>query len=403
MRFSTAISLSLITILSLASCKQEMRPPIDGDENANITAAQSKVVIGADNRQSISHIDSSLSRQALKVGQLITYYQVGNNQSRMQVCTASLIANNYIITAAHCAFNESGDSLLTHQYFYPGIDEENTSPYGKYPVLELFLPSSFSKQGDSANPNHDMAIMRIGNDEKGVSAGSKVGTFGFWGREEFVDSKALTIGYPGDKPSNTQYFENNCQVYGNNYNDLLELECDVYRGQSGSPLLIHSDKYDGYYLQGVISAESSDMNYGSRLSDERSKIIKYILKGEFNSQAYQNENFQEQWKSLDYGNPSIIDVRVKNTCSSELYLAYRYKSKDGEWRSEGYTKLKANEERFLFQTGNGIWYLRGVNENRNIVTNEDSYIYLDREGRKVSFQKYSVDKYGSFTYEFGCY
>ncbi|MZR64436.1 serine protease [Alcanivorax sp. DP30] len=402
MKQQIVISIFLVLVAPIAWSAAQMAPTgenIPADLSGEI---KSRGILGYDDRKSSLQLPTYLEKYRRRVGQLITFLPAEKGKISRSTCTGSLIQKNYIITAAHCALDANGQ-LLDNQFFYPDIQEGRVS-YNKYRVVRVFFPSDYSHNAN-ADTGRDIAIMELDRSDEGKHAGEVAGWFGFWGKNEFPSGKVTTIGYPGDKEHGHQYFQENCNAVNSNpYDpDDLRIDCDVFRGQSGSAVLVYSPDYDAYHVHGVIQSESRVMNFGSRVSPERQNIFNYIVKGEFGSSAYQAENFSESWRSLAYAKPDKVHVYARNECGNDdLYIAYNYKSDSGEWVTEGFNKLEPKHEMEIFNTGNGVYYLSARNPSGKIFTRSDMKKYMPYYDTSIGLQKYNVKEFGTFTYSFGC-
>ncbi len=395
MKTANVLALCLSTLLSLTSCdQQDLRPPQDGEQNTVVTATESKAIIGSDNRESTDYIAYVNRDYTKRVGQLLTKVFLDETRYRYSICTATVIGRRYIITAAHCAFDEDGE-LLKDQFFYPGIRKENTSPNSKYRVNKVYMPQNY--RAGSVDPENDMAVMELDLDSMNAPAGSYVGTMGYWGNDDFNNERVLTLGYPGDKRLSTQYFETDC--YSNiRSGKELTLDCDVITGQSGSPILIYHKGLKEHFVAGVITSSGSYTNYGSHMNKEREKIIKQIIAG-----TYHPQNFTEKWRTLSVRKSNLVKVFVKNTCSGQdLYVAYRYKNLDDEWSTEGFKVLKYGEDIEFFNTRNGVYYLGVTRKNGNFLTTRDTTKYLPAHGGDVPLQKFHKTEFGVYTHNYYC-
>lgn len=398
MSFKSLTFIPFLSLTMLLSC--EGGPQTQGE----LTVVSGKGIIGQDDRQSTSQIGYVRRDFINRVGQLITRDGLSDHEEGRRSyasCTASLVAKNFIITAAHCAFDKDYE-YYKDQFFYPGIQKEYNNPNGKFRVKRVFMPLDF----DIANPSSatDIAIMELDKNQNGDSAGSKVGTLGYWGKELFPDGPVITVGYPGDKEDHTQHFQDDCRSYGDSWTEnRLRVDCDIFQGQSGSPIFVYSKEYESYYIHGVVTSESPSINFGSHLSKERMQIIKHIIMGAFNSDAYHSQNFQERWVSHTPPKSDIINVFVKNTCSNQdLYLAIRSKKLNGEWITDGYFTLRPFQEKRYIKTTNGIYYLSARRKNGRRHTANDISKYLPKQGENIPFQKFNSRTFGYKTHTFGC-
>ncbi len=396
--------MSTLVLSTLVSCQQQ-----EVIEETEITLTASKVVVGQDDREQTTAGNLTNPRLGLengtnyriRVGQLMTKIPTSTpGEYTVATCSASLINQKFIITAAHCAFRPNTRELLTNTYFYPGIRQKNHVEYGRFPVLEVYLPTDYDNLNSSADK--DIAVMKLGTGVDGKEAGSKVGTNGYWGKKEFPHGETLTIGYPGDKEFSTQYFEKGCLVENDYYvENQLEVECDVFKGQSGSPILVYSEEYKNYYIHGVITSEikSRGVNLGSFLSVERGKIIKSILDGTFSTLKY----YKEAWTSREIVHDKEVRVLVYNTCSNrDAYVAYRLKEMNGEWVTRGFFTVKSAEMMELPASPNGVYYLKALDKlNHRSIIEGSSIFDLPGSGNH-KFSKYSVQKWGDAQHNLPC-
>ncbi|MFG1500918.1 trypsin-like serine protease [Halobacteriovorax sp. XZX-3] len=362
-----------------------------------VEASSSNIIIGNDDRRStIDNLNKTFYR---KVGQLRSDLKLGNSGiKKTATCSATLIKNKFVITAAHCVYLSDTSNLLKNTYFYPGIDDVDNFDSGRYPVVRVYHPELYDNESFSSS--EDIAILELGAGSDGQHAGQRVGTHGYWGTESFPNGETLTIGYPGDKPSAKQFYETGCDITNSKYNHLsLNVECDVFKGQSGSPIFVYNSQYDNFFIHGVITSESPRMNFGSFLSKERQKIINTIFDGSFST----SNEFEEKWITKKIEQDLLVRILVKNTCkSNEARVALNYKNIENEWNTVGFYTVGAGETKELAVSPNGVFYLAAKNRSwKSIISGSYSFDLPNSGVQK--FNKYSTQKYGDYVVTVPCY
>lgn len=286
-------------------------------DSSNNPAARnliSDVIVGKDNRAFTSD-DSSLEQSlANRTGLIVLNILNKRGVLATQTCSATLIGKNHIMTAAHCLYDDEQGAFSSDTYFFPGQLDSGIAPFGRFQIIRSYMPSESIQFYDFRN---DMAVAQLAPNERGQSAGDVAGYYNVLGDEEFVDGPVTTVGYPGDKGLFTQAFEKDCTAFvSSNNSRVLDLDCDVYPGQSGSALFISSESKNSHKIIGVISGQStvSSVNYGSRVTKERQKIITSILDGEFNK-----SNFKEEWITKELKNQKNA-VFARNNCENKIFV-----------------------------------------------------------------------------------
>ena len=350
-----------------------------------------------------AYLDSFKKSFTKQVGMLKAHTMNGPGSVSTRYCIATAISSEYILTAASCAYAKDG-SKAANLYFYPGYSETGRVEYGKYPVLKVFHPKDFFAYNRNIDVSRNIAIMKIGPNAEGKTAGSRVGTAGYWGTNKYPDGPTIIVGYAGDDAF--RIAPAGCYADARPYD--VELKCNMnikFATVEGAPTLIYSQEQQALYIGGVAVGAFNSKIYASHLSTERKDIIQAPIKKGLSVESYNAENGGEKWISFEPPHNDIVEVWVDNRCSEDLYVAGYYKDLDGTWRTEGFYSVKEGKEALIFQSHNGIYYLNVMivkNKQAKVLTKNSTRQYFPAEGRDISLQKYHVKKFGSFTHTFNC-
>ena len=175
------------------------------------------------------------------IGPVVSKQKDGN----FYLGTATLIAPNYIITAAHNPYEES--FRAPEFYFAPGINGNVTNlEYSK--GTEFFIFDSYAESEESP----DIAIMKL---EKPL--GDLYGYFdlGILENKTEQEKKLNFFGYPGDKYNAANF---SYELWGqkiNKYNfdgQNINFQCDSFSGMSGSALFDYDKEKEKGTVYGVF-------------------------------------------------------------------------------------------------------------------------------------------------------
>lgn len=387
----TILILSLLTY----SCKESN---INETANNQLEVVSSNIIVGKDNRVATKRTPFN-SKITNKIGQIRSTVINAQGEKKAITCSAAVIARNLILTAAHCLFKDTvKGGLIENAYFYPGAMDKTSYPFGRFPVVKSYQPVAYQAQ-DAVEDENDFAIVELGSNSEGKHVGQVVGTLAFWGKADLEDGEATTIGYPGDKEPMVQHYEKDCfvKVYSDK---TLGTNCDVIKGQSGSPILRYSQDHGFYFVFGVITSSKKYNNGASRLTKERQSIINAIKNSIFKS-----ENFEEKWKTNKHSHSNEINLFVQNKCNEDLYVALRYKTLDGNWKSQGFHFLEKGQTKSLGVTTNGVFYFAAsTNQGRSFINRADIVRDLENDmGDDVHFEKVHVKKFGDYFKVYKCY
>ena len=172
------------------------------------------VIIGKESRQEVT----ATSKKTSPVGRLDMSYKDDDNQSH---CTGTLISDNLVLTAGHCAFRQSGEGFPVSITFNADVYSRKTRPE-YYLVDRIYHNPTFTKKNDGQNGvitmddiSNDIAVLRLTKLQNQVPGGKKYGTYPV--QVAPTTGTMSMISYPGDKVEESKWIEEGCSysVYKN--------------------------------------------------------------------------------------------------------------------------------------------------------------------------------------------
>lgn len=213
-------------------------------------------VFGVDERTPINQMNPLTN----KIGQLRT--------ANGGTCTATLISEQHIITAAHCLYDFEAEHFHMNPelfIFYPGRKNEGEAPLGVFKGSALYY---FNEFGEDQSHAYDVAVIKL----------DRKTNLGFIPLNVYQQNsqKFQIIGYPGDKKEGTLWQSRGQSVRGPGVNKIpntIRHNADTFEGVSGAALLVNNAivgiHVDGYEKQGFNLA----LVFNSKIM----KILKFWL------------------------------------------------------------------------------------------------------------------------------
>ncbi|MBW4458761.1 MAG: trypsin-like peptidase domain-containing protein [Nodosilinea sp. WJT8-NPBG4] len=229
-----------LTLVDVGGARSELRRTLEGSEPiipaglaiSSNPAEGSRAVIGEDKRVPVT----SQAYPWSAVGQTSGLAADGS----AYICTGSLVAEDIVLTSAHCIIDAETGELARNIQFKPNlIDGQVASPDDIANVEPLLLGTDFA-DGRKPNPD-DWALVALDQ-----PLGQKYGTLGMapLSTEALADQpfteNLVMMGYSGDfpvyNPGETASAHVGCSIVGEDLKMVLHL-CDTYGGSSGGPIL----------------------------------------------------------------------------------------------------------------------------------------------------------------------
>lgn len=119
-----------------------------------------------------------------------------------------------------------------------------------------------------------------------------------------------------------------------------------------------------------------------------------------------NKQYQDLLKSqqqmLEQLASLPIQINLKNETNVTIWTAISYLDVNSQWQTQGWWKLKPEEEVFVAQTNNAIFYTYAKSDDGNLIwSGSDTYDYIRDSKEKYGFTKCQIErKVAKFTYSF---
>lgn len=191
---------------------------------------------------------------------LLTFTQGPSNYT----CTAWLISADTLATAGHCVHSGgTGGVWSTNVRFYPGRNG-SSAPYGSCTAKRLNSVAGWTKNADE---NYDFGAVKLN-----CTVGNTTGWLGrWWTTSSQTNLPIAIVGYPGDKPSSTQW--GGAGRVAASETRKTRYFVDTAGGQSGAPV-IQADGTGPGNCQGdcgiaihAYGADSQGRNSATRITE----------------------------------------------------------------------------------------------------------------------------------------
>ncbi|MBN3564721.1 trypsin-like serine protease [Aliamphritea spongicola] len=185
-------------------------------------------------------------------------------------CTATLVAEDVVLTAAHCLWNQRVGRWYPAKYltFVAGVEKESFQGIAKGVSMQIAPGYTFSKHNEMNKVKRDWALLKLNR-----PLGKELGYLPLLDGNGMFQGKLLVqAGYRGDRAF-VLTVQTGCTVKAlHESKRLLQSNCRTTGGDSGGPVL--SEEKDGWYLVGLHSGRlDTDESLAVTVENFRPQIV----------------------------------------------------------------------------------------------------------------------------------
>ncbi|MCL1127040.1 trypsin-like serine peptidase [Shewanella surugensis] len=171
-------------------------------------------------------------------------------------CTATLVAPNLIVSAAHCVFDRDSNAYVSpHKLlFYAGLKGNDIK--AKVKIKRYTVPSKTFPTGQFTENALliDWVVLEL---ERPI--GCTLGSFPLWDQQVGAINKLITAGYASGNFTQLTQTDTCESAVPRSDSTMWRLKnCALKKGDSGAPILVQIKGQAEPYIAGVISAGAND-------------------------------------------------------------------------------------------------------------------------------------------------
>jgi len=199
-------------------------------------------------------------------------------------CTASVIGENLILTAAHCVYSHGYglDQGFHDNLTFVPADLYGLAPFGTFKGTSAYVLNEYRISGLR---KYDVALVRvIEANPKGrpLALSFYTGQLGYAWNQPYGEQTSI-IGYASNLNSNYSHLCR-AETFESPWSDIFAMGCDMTFGSSGGPWLKYYTPYDSgenNYIVSVVSGGYPGVAiiYGARLTDNNILNLCQIAEG----------------------------------------------------------------------------------------------------------------------------
>ncbi|AQS37347.1 Trypsin-like peptidase domain [Shewanella psychrophila] len=267
-------------------------------------------------------------------------------------CSAVLIAEDYIMTAAHCVFDHLRAAPVLNIEFIPQYLGKGRQQRTRVFIEEGWIHKQYTLE-DYKNvlqfPNGtvslnndtqktDLAILRVMSSKNRKGSGKQFGYIEPVSQDKVLIEQKVPVtllSYPGDKEGNTLWHQK-CEL--KKYKPFIgQINCRVYSGASGAGVIIETPE-STHHVVGIVSTSSMNGEIGEAVlfSNKVIEDINYIIS--------KRPDKVKLFEAVDFKTTKKVYIHIENRCNEKVvaqayYQPYGSENWGGARKNDSYRIL----------------------------------------------------------------
>lgn len=282
-------------------------------------------------------IDIDTFPHASSVGSLII--TINRFSKNMQVrCSAVLIAEDYIMTAAHCVFDHLRAEPVLNVEFIPQYLGKGLQQRSRVFIKEGWIHKQYASEdyknvlqfpNGTVSLNHetqktDLAILKVISSKNRQGSGKQFGYIEPISQEAALTEQKIPVSllsYPADKEGNTLWHQK-CEL--KKHKPFIgKINCRVYSGASGAGIFIETPK-STHHVVGIVSTSSRNGDIGETVLFSN-KVIEDI-----NHIISKRPEKVKLFEAVDFKTTKKVYIHIENRCNKKIVAQAYHQPYGGE-------------------------------------------------------------------------
>jgi V8-like Glu-specific endopeptidase len=329
-------------------------------------------------------------------------------------CTATLLKNDYLITAISCLYHpKTGEKYDQLEFFPPKTGKLDrysrafinegwyAAGYGKH--LQAHMGSTigddrFSTKSDGMIAN-DIAILKAEFPVGNRTLTNKLGSYGYAHLDTKISDFPINITSSNLYKNSKYQTKQSCEATSDtSMFHHLSLNCNDNKGKTGSPVFYKTED-NRSLIFGIVSGSYGEKKQKNVL---KTSVIHKSLNNEIDKITEGETANLKYFSNHKYDTKKRLYLGIQNDCKEEIQIALRYRDLENNWVTKGFYRLDPHTSiNKKFPTNNWVFYYYAASTESNMEW-EGTDNYRTLYGKQYGFTKQEVSRDGDLYFTITC-